>query len=98
MQIHPTDPGVFRSLALYVALVGFAHHAHPSDFRFRTERYEFVDDIPAFDLLTGSARARERILAGDDPVAVAREVASVGEEERAVVADWRSASAKIVHH
>jgi uncharacterized protein YbbC (DUF1343 family) len=98
VQIHPTDANAFRSVALYVALVGFAHHAHPQDFRFRTERYEFVDDIPAFDLLTGSARARERILAGDDPVVIAREVAAVGEEERAVVGEWRAAARKIAHH
>lgn len=97
VQIHPTNPTAFRSVAVYVALVAFAHHAHPNDFRFRTERYEFIDDIPAFDLLTGSARARERILAVDDPVDVAREVAAVGEEERAVVAEWRAAAKKIAH-
>jgi hypothetical protein len=39
----------------------------PEEFRFRTEKYEFVDDIPAFDLLTGAAVARERIPSGDDP-------------------------------
>ena len=66
MQIHVTDPRTFRPVATYVALIALAHHASPSEFRFRTEKYEFVDDIPAFDLLTGSAEARERILAGDD--------------------------------
>jgi uncharacterized protein YbbC (DUF1343 family) len=97
VQIHPTDATAFRSVAVYVALVALAHHAHPQDFRFRTERYEFVDDIPAFDLLTGSARARERILAGDDPIAIAHEVAAVGEGERAAVAEWRAAATKVAH-
>jgi uncharacterized protein YbbC (DUF1343 family) len=53
VQIHPTDPRTFRPLATYVALVALAHHANPDEFAVRTERYEFVDDIPAFDLLTG---------------------------------------------
>jgi uncharacterized protein YbbC (DUF1343 family) len=33
-------------------------------FRWRTERYEFVDDKPAIDLLFGSDRARLAIEAG----------------------------------
>ena len=90
VQIHVTDARTFRPYATYVALVALAHHAAPKDFRFRTERYEFVDDIPAFDLLTGSAVARERILAGDDPRAIADAASELGEEERAVVAEARA--------
>lgn len=90
VQIHPIDPRAFRPVATYVALVALAHHAHPEHFAFRTERYEFVDHIPAFDLLTGSACARERILAGDDPRDIALEVASVGDEEREVVVSARA--------
>lgn len=91
VQIHVTDARVFRPVATYVALIALAHHASPGDFSFRTEKYEFVDAIPAFDLLTGSAEARERILAGDDPRAIADAVSSIGDEERAVVADARAA-------
>jgi uncharacterized protein YbbC (DUF1343 family) len=90
VQIHVTDASAFRPLATYVALVALAHHAAPSDFRFRTERYEFVDDIPAFDLLTGSAETRERILAGDDPRAIADAVSLPGDEEGAWFAEARS--------
>ncbi len=71
VQIHVTDAKTFRPYATYIALIALAQQAHPEAFRFRTERYEFVDDIPAFDLLTGRAEARERILAGDDPRAIA---------------------------
>jgi uncharacterized protein YbbC (DUF1343 family) len=91
VQIHVTDARVFRPVATYIALIALAHHASPSDFRFRTEKYEFVDDIPAIDLLIGSAEARERILAGDDPRAIADAIANVGEEERSVVAEARAA-------
>ena len=87
VQIHVTDAHTFRPVATYVALIALAHHASPQDFRFRTERYEFVDDIPAFDLLVGSAEARARILAGDDPRAIADSVSLVGEEERALLAE-----------
>jgi uncharacterized protein YbbC (DUF1343 family) len=90
VQIHVTDPTTFRPYATYLALVAIAHHHHPADFRFRTERYEFVDDIPAFDLLTGNAEARTRILAGDVPAAITRDVSHAGEAEVAIVRDARA--------
>src|SRR5690606_18985838 len=77
VQIHVTDPAAFRPYATYVALVALAHHQAPEAFRFRTERYEYVDDVPAFDLLTGSAAAREAILRGDDARAIADAAAQV---------------------
>jgi uncharacterized protein YbbC (DUF1343 family) len=91
VQIHVTDPGTFRPVATYVALVALAHHGAPDRFRFRTERYEFVDDTPAFDLLTGSAVARERILAGEDPRLIAEQVAAVSAAELDLVAAAREA-------
>jgi len=73
VQIHPVDERAFRPVATYVALVALARAQDPERFAFRTERYEFVDDIPAFDLLTGSADARLAILAGEDPRAIAEQ-------------------------
>lgn len=92
VQIHPTDRRAFRPYATYLALVALAHRAHPEHFRFRTEKYEFIDTIPAFDLLTGRAEARERILAGEDPRAIAESESQVGEEEEALVARARRAA------
>ena len=63
VQIHPTDPATFRPYATYLALTALARRQAPDAFRFRTERYEYVDDIPAFDLLTGGDDARHAILA-----------------------------------
>jgi hypothetical protein len=68
-----------------VALIALAHHLAPGEFRFRTERYEFVDDVPAFDLLTGDSEARERILAGDGARDVAREVSELRAGEEALL-------------
>jgi len=67
VQIHVTDEAAFRPVATYLALTALARAQDPARFRFRTERYEYVDDIPAFDLLTGSAEARRAIEAGADP-------------------------------
>jgi uncharacterized protein YbbC (DUF1343 family) len=77
VQIHVTDPGVFQPFATYLALIGYVAQRHPDAFRFRTERYEFVDDIPAIDLLLGEAESRAAILAGDDPAAIARAAATI---------------------
>jgi uncharacterized protein YbbC (DUF1343 family) len=79
VQIHVTDRAVFRPVLTYVAMIALAHHQSPNDFRFRTERYEFVDDIPAFDLLTGDDDARLRITAGDDPMEIASSVSRLRE-------------------
>jgi uncharacterized protein YbbC (DUF1343 family) len=71
LQIHVTQPATFRPVAVYTAAIALAYQQDPERFGFRTERYEFIDDIPAFDLLTGSAHAREAILAGDAAIDVA---------------------------
>jgi len=78
VQIHVRDPRNFRPYATYLALVAIARRLGGEAFAFRTERYEFIDDIPAFDLLTGNAEARTRIEARDDPRAIAEDLSRVG--------------------
>jgi uncharacterized protein YbbC (DUF1343 family) len=85
VQVHVTDPHAFRPVATYLALVTLAHAQAPDRFAFRTEKYEFRDDVPAFDLLTGDSEARERILRGDGPRHVAEAIASVDDADRAIV-------------
>jgi uncharacterized protein YbbC (DUF1343 family) len=85
VQIHVTDPAAFRPMATYLALVALARAQAPDRFAFRTETYEFRDDVPAFDLLTGDSEARERILRGDAPSQVAEAIASVDDADRAIV-------------
>jgi uncharacterized protein YbbC (DUF1343 family) len=87
VQVHVTDPVSFRPVRTYAALVTLAHAQAPDRFRFRTEAYEFRDDVPAFDLLTGSSEARERIQRGDPPFDIARAVASLDDADRAIVAE-----------
>jgi uncharacterized protein YbbC (DUF1343 family) len=91
VQIHVTRPREFRPVATYAALLALAHHAHPEEFRFRTEPYEFVSTIPAIDLLTGSDRTRTAILAGESPREIAEALSRTGPEEAALIRAARSA-------
>jgi len=77
VQIHPIDRRTFRPVATYVAAIALCHRQSPEQFRFRTERYEFRDDVPAYDLLTGDAEARERTLAKDDPRDIGESISRV---------------------
>jgi uncharacterized protein YbbC (DUF1343 family) len=87
VQVHVTDARAFRPYATYLALIALARAQDPERFAFRTETYEFRDDVPAFDLLTGDSEARERIARGDRPEDVARAVAAVDDADRAIVAE-----------
>jgi uncharacterized protein YbbC (DUF1343 family) len=85
VQIHVTDARSFRPFETYLCLVACARRQAPASFSFRTELYEFRDDVPAFDLLSGDSEARERIERGDDVRDVAGPVAAVDERDRAIV-------------
>jgi uncharacterized protein YbbC (DUF1343 family) len=71
VQIHVTRPDLFRPVAVYTALIAFARQQDPARFRFRTERYEYIDTIPALDLLLGSDEARRAMEAGEGPISIA---------------------------
>ena len=60
-MIHVTDRQAFRPLLTGIAVVRAARRLSGSRFHWRTEPYEFVADIPAFDLLCGTDRIRQGI-------------------------------------
>ena len=64
VELFVTDPERFRPFRTGLACVLHARAQDPARFAWRTEPYEFVADVPAFDLLCGSAREREAIEAG----------------------------------
>ncbi len=64
VQLHVTDAAAFRPYLTGVAFVRAARALNPDAFAWRTRAYEFVDQIPAFDLLAGSAALRAGIEAG----------------------------------
>jgi uncharacterized protein YbbC (DUF1343 family) len=64
VQIHVTDRHAFRPYLTGVAWLRAARQLAPDAFQWRTRAYEFVDTIPAIDLLCGSAEVRTGIDAG----------------------------------
>jgi len=64
LQIHVTDRPVVRSVHLAIALIQTAITIWPDDFKWRTERYEYITDRLAIDLLFGSTKPREALEAG----------------------------------
>jgi uncharacterized protein YbbC (DUF1343 family) len=80
VQVHVIDPEAFRPFRTGLACVLRAREQDPSRFRWRTEPYEFVEGVLAFDLLCGSSRERAAIEAGAGPRAL---FANLGAGERA---------------
>lgn len=57
-MIHVTERQAFRPLRTGIAVIKAAHDLGGDQFRWRTDAYEFITDIPAFDLLCGTDRVR----------------------------------------
>jgi len=66
VQIHVLDRQAFRPYRTGIAVLIAVRSLWPDDFSWRTEAYEFRDDVPAIDLLTGRVSVREAIDAGSD--------------------------------
>jgi uncharacterized protein YbbC (DUF1343 family) len=64
VQIHVTNPDQFRPYRTGVAFLKAAHDQDPAQFKWREKAYEFVDKIPAIDLLCGNETVRKGIEAG----------------------------------
>ena len=64
VELHVSDRGALEPLALGLHILKIFHDLYPGVFDWRSEPYEFVSEIPALDLLTGSPEARRSIEAG----------------------------------
>jgi uncharacterized protein YbbC (DUF1343 family) len=64
VEIHVRDRLTMRPLAMGLSLLKVIYDLYPKSFSWRRDPYEFVSDIPALDLLTGSQQARDRIESG----------------------------------
>jgi molybdopterin-guanine dinucleotide biosynthesis protein MobB len=65
VQLHVTDAEAFRPYETGLRLVKLLRDLDPARFRWRTETYEFRNDVPAVDLLAGTPRYRELVDAGE---------------------------------
>ena len=64
VQLHVTDPRAFRPYLTGVAFLRAVRQVHGDAMQWRTRAYEFVDQIPAIDLLAGGAALRDGIDGG----------------------------------
>ncbi len=63
-MMHVTDRQAFRPLLTGIAIVKAARELGGDAFAWRKDAYEFVEDIPAFDLLCGTDQVRRGIDSG----------------------------------
>lgn len=63
--VHVVDQSAFQPFYTGLAMVKAAHDLYPRDFAWRTEPYEYVADVLAIDLLTGSDGFRSNVETGD---------------------------------
>lgn len=61
VQIHVTDRNTYLPFLTGTAILHACIRMAPQEFQWRSEAYEFVDDIPAIDLLYGNTDIREAI-------------------------------------
>ncbi len=59
VQIHVLDRSRFKPVRWGLAMLKALARLYPEDFAWRDQAYEFVDSIPAIDLLYGSAAFRK---------------------------------------
>ena len=79
VQIHVDYPRGVQAVRLGVAAIVHARAQDPARFRWRTEKYEFIEDKPAIDLLTGSDAFRRQVEQG----APVEQLCAIWEPERA---------------
>ncbi|MDQ3369964.1 MAG: DUF1343 domain-containing protein [Myxococcota bacterium] len=64
VQLHVTNPATFLPYRTGAAFLKACRDQAPDQFRWREKAYEFVDQIPAIDLLAGTDALRQGIDAG----------------------------------
>jgi uncharacterized protein YbbC (DUF1343 family) len=62
--LHVTDERTFDPFVTGIAVFKACHDLGGPNFAWRADAYEFVEDLPAFDLLCGTGRVRQGIEAG----------------------------------
>jgi uncharacterized protein YbbC (DUF1343 family) len=79
LQLHVTERRAFNAYRTGLAVLVAVKTLWPDAFAWRREPYEFRDDVPAIDLLTGTAAVRTAIDDGADLDTVTR-IACTGTE------------------
>lgn len=74
-EVHVVDRDLLEPVLLGLTVLQVARELAPADFRWREERYEYVSDRLAIDLLAGTDRWRRALEAGVPPAAILDESA-----------------------
>ncbi len=74
LQIHVTDRKAFQPFRWGLALISALRKLYPAEFQWRTDTYEFIDTIPAIDLLYGSDRFRKTVDGSGDLSEIEKEI------------------------
>ena len=88
VQLHVTDRQAFLAYRTGVALLRAVHELWPEQFSWRRRAYEFVEDKPAIDLLTGSDLVRVAIDRGDSLADIAASWSAAEHEYARARAEW----------
>jgi uncharacterized protein YbbC (DUF1343 family) len=64
IQIHVTDPRIFRPVQTTAAILSAVIKLHGDEFKSKDPPYEYEYEKMPFDILTGGTAAREALLAG----------------------------------
>ena len=64
LQIHVTDRATFKPYRVALGLIYAVKTLYPQEFSWRNQAYEFVDKVPAIDLLHGSHEFRKAVETG----------------------------------
>jgi len=64
LQVHVSDRKRFKPYLTGLAILKTLRDLYPRDWKWREKPYEFVREIPAIDLLTGSGRFRKSLEQG----------------------------------
>jgi uncharacterized protein YbbC (DUF1343 family) len=59
LQVHVTDRTRFKPFRFALAMISALRKVAPDSFKWRTDPYEFIDNLPAIDLLYGSDTFRK---------------------------------------
>lgn len=79
VQLHVIDRSAFPAYCCGLAVLIALKKLYPEHLSWRSEPYEFRDDVPAIDLLTGTPRVREAIDQGK-PLEAVMQAATFGTE------------------
>lgn len=93
VQVHVTDPGAFRPVRTYVALLVEIRRRWPDQLAWTPPPYEYEHEKRPIDILAGGPDLRRAVENGDDPVDLDRDWQAQADAFAVATAELRGAHA-----